>query len=115
MDVLPFLSIFHPTSSPSHSPPHKTSKNKKEEVSSGFLSSPPTLLPSHKQEVGLLKKFKLATTISTSNMMLFDPQGQIKKYDTPEDILREFFDLRLEYYTKRRWGEKSVRFVPYVS
>lgn len=36
-----------------------------------------------KQE-GLLKKFKLTTTISTSNMHLFDPKGAIKKYDTPE-------------------------------
>ncbi|KAG0474645.1 hypothetical protein HPP92_014331 [Vanilla planifolia] len=36
-----------------------------------------------KQE-GLEKKFKLTTTISTSNMHLFDPKGVIKKYDTPE-------------------------------
>ncbi|CAL5357397.1 unnamed protein product [Camellia sinensis] len=43
-----------------------------------------------KQE-GLLKKFKLTTTISTSNMHLFDPKGVIKKYETPEQILEEFF------------------------
>ena len=36
-----------------------------------------------KQE-GLLKKFRLTTTISTSNMHLFDLRGMIKKYDTPE-------------------------------
>jgi DNA topoisomerase-2 len=36
-----------------------------------------------KQE-GLLKKFKLTTTISTSNMHLFDSAGVIKKYDNPE-------------------------------
>ncbi|CAL5378205.1 unnamed protein product [Camellia sinensis] len=36
-----------------------------------------------KQE-GLLKKFKLTTTINTSNMHLFDPKGVIKKYETPE-------------------------------
>ncbi|KAI8030404.1 DNA topoisomerase 2 [Camellia lanceoleosa] len=39
-----------------------------------------------KQE-GLLKKFKLTTTISTSNMHLFDPKGVIKKYETPEQSL----------------------------
>lgn len=39
-----------------------------------------------KQE-GLLKKFKLTTTISTSNMHLFDPKGVIKKYDTPEQSM----------------------------
>ncbi|KAK6928758.1 Histidine kinase/HSP90-like ATPase [Dillenia turbinata] len=54
-----------------------------------------------KQE-GLLKKFKLTTTISTSNMHLFDPKGVIKKYDTPEQILEEFFLLRLEYYENRK-------------
>ncbi|XP_028059654.1 DNA topoisomerase 2-like [Camellia sinensis] len=54
-----------------------------------------------KQE-GLLKKFKLTTTISTSNMHLFDPKGVIKKYETPEQILEEFFHVRLEFYEKRK-------------
>lgn len=36
------------------------------------------------RQEGLLKKFKLTTTISTSNMHLFDSNGVIKKYDTPE-------------------------------
>jgi hypothetical protein len=35
-------------------------------------------------------------------MMLFDAEGKIKRYDSPEDILTEFFDLRLQYYEKRR-------------
>ncbi|KAM1369168.1 hypothetical protein ACFX2F_039790 [Malus domestica] len=54
-----------------------------------------------KQE-GLLKKFKLTTSISTSNMHLFDRKGVIKKYDTPEQILEDFFHLRLEFYEKRK-------------
>ncbi|XP_028109402.1 DNA topoisomerase 2-like isoform X2 [Camellia sinensis] len=54
-----------------------------------------------KQE-GLLKKFKLTTTISTSNMHLFDLKGVIKKYETPEQILEEFFHVRLEFYEKRK-------------
>ncbi|KAJ4969606.1 hypothetical protein NE237_002705 [Protea cynaroides] len=58
-------------------------------------------LAAAKQE-GLLKKFKLTTTISTSNMHLFDAKGVIKKYDTPEQILEEFFHLRLEIYEKRK-------------
>ncbi|KAJ6385281.1 hypothetical protein OIU77_028466 [Salix suchowensis] len=45
-----------------------------------------------KQE-GLLKKFKLTTTISTNNMHLFDSAGVIKKYDNPEQILEKFFPL----------------------
>ncbi|KAL9175513.1 hypothetical protein ABFS82_02G117600 [Erythranthe guttata] len=54
-----------------------------------------------KQE-GLLKKFKLTTTMSTSNMHLFDSKGVIKKYDSPEQILEEFFYIRLEFYEKRK-------------
>ncbi|OVA09460.1 DNA topoisomerase II [Macleaya cordata] len=54
-----------------------------------------------KQE-GLMKKFKLTTTISTSNMHLFDSKGVIKKYDNPEQILEEFFHVRLELYEKRK-------------
>ncbi|XP_038905935.1 DNA topoisomerase 2 [Benincasa hispida] len=51
---------------------------------------------------GLKKKFKLTTTVSTSNMHLFDANGVIKKYDTPEQILEEFFPLRLDFYEKRK-------------
>ncbi|KAK9154871.1 hypothetical protein Sjap_002351 [Stephania japonica] len=54
-----------------------------------------------KQE-GLMKKFRLTTSISTSNMHLFDTTGVIKKYDTPEQILEEFFHLRLQFYEKRK-------------
>ncbi|XP_062001703.1 DNA topoisomerase 2-like [Rosa rugosa] len=51
---------------------------------------------------GLHKKFRLTTLIGTTNMHLFDPKGVIKKYDTPEQILEEFFHLRLEFYEKRK-------------
>lgn len=34
--------------------------------------------------------------------MLFDAEGRIKRYDSPEEILTEFFDLRLQYYERRR-------------
>ncbi|XP_038982287.1 DNA topoisomerase 2 [Phoenix dactylifera] len=54
------------------------------------------------KEEGLERKFKLTTTISTTNMHLFDSEGVIKKYDTPEQILEDFFHLRLEFYAKRK-------------
>ncbi|KAK9070925.1 hypothetical protein SSX86_009493 [Deinandra increscens subsp. villosa] len=54
------------------------------------------------KEEGLLKKFKLTTTLNTSNMHLFDANGVIRKYDTPEQILEDFFHLRLDYYEKRK-------------
>ncbi|KAJ7542297.1 hypothetical protein O6H91_10G100200 [Diphasiastrum complanatum] len=51
---------------------------------------------------GLTKRFKLTTSLSTSNMHLFDEKGVIKKYDTPEQILEEFYHIRLELYVKRK-------------
>ncbi|GJT94580.1 DNA topoisomerase 2 isoform X2 [Tanacetum coccineum] len=54
------------------------------------------------RQEGFLKKFKLTTTLSTTNMRLFDANGVIKKYDTPEQILEDFFHLRLDFYEKRR-------------
>ena len=51
---------------------------------------------------GLHGKFKLSTTISTNNMTAFDVNGKLHKYATTTDILRVFFDQRLEYYVKRK-------------
>lgn len=35
-------------------------------------------------------------------MMLFDKDGVIRRFETPEDVLKEFYHLRLEYYVKRK-------------
>ena len=51
---------------------------------------------------GLYGKFKLQTTMSTNNMTAFDVDGKLHKYATNTDILRVFFDQRLEYYVKRK-------------
>ncbi|KAF9943264.1 DNA topoisomerase 2 [Mortierella alpina] len=51
---------------------------------------------------GLESKFKLVSSVATSNMVCFDPQGRIKKYSSPEEIVQEFYDLRLEFYRKRK-------------
>jgi len=53
-------------------------------------------------EYGLAKKFQMTKTLSTTNMHLFNSQGLIQKYDSPEEILREFYDLRIEFYGKRK-------------
>jgi len=55
-----------------------------------------------KEKGGLFGKFKLSTTISTNNMTLFDVDGKIHKYKTSVDILRFFFNHRLEFYVKRK-------------
>lgn len=51
---------------------------------------------------GLMGKFKLSTTISTKNMTLFDVDGKIHKYKASVDILRLFFNHRLDFYVKRK-------------
>ena len=53
-------------------------------------------------DAGLYNKFKLTSKISITNMMLFDHDGVIRKYDGPEDIVKEFFDVRLDLYKKRK-------------
>ena len=50
------------------------------------------------QASGLISTFKLSSRLSTNNMMLFDKNGIIKRYETPEDILREFYEIRLDFY-----------------
>ena len=35
-------------------------------------------------------------------MVLFDRHGVIRRYESAEDILEEFFELRMEFYSKRR-------------
>ncbi|KAI8393721.1 DNA topoisomerase [Radiomyces spectabilis] len=54
------------------------------------------------EDIGLLKVLKITSSISTNNIVCFDKDGKIKKYETPEQVLREFYDLRLEYYQLRK-------------
>lgn len=49
-----------------------------------------------------VKDFKLARTIRVSNMHLFHPTQGIKKYQSAEDILTDFVDIRADYYKKRK-------------
>ena len=51
---------------------------------------------------GVHKFFKLQTTFSTNSMVLFDSKGCLKRYETPEQILEEFYRVRLEFYDKRK-------------
>lgn len=50
----------------------------------------------------LEKAFKMRSSISFNNMMLFNADGKIKKYDSALDILREFADVRLSIYETRK-------------
>jgi DNA topoisomerase-2 len=50
----------------------------------------------------LVKDLKLEKTIRCSNMHLFHPTKGICKYESAEDILKDFINLRVEYYVKRK-------------
>ncbi|CAJ0586787.1 unnamed protein product, partial [Mesorhabditis spiculigera] len=51
---------------------------------------------------GLHKVMKLQTVINTSSMVLFDAAGCLRRFNTAEDICREFFDTRKEKYIERK-------------
>jgi DNA topoisomerase-2 len=53
-------------------------------------------------EEGLLEKFKLTKTITTTNLVAFNTRGQIQRYDNPEQIMEEYYHYRLEMYSKRK-------------
>ncbi len=61
------------------------------------------------------ESLQLTDTINTSNMVLFNEFGVLKKYDTVEDILNEFCIKRLDLYKKRLTGiinilEKNLKY-----
>merc|ERR550537_2020288 len=39
---------------------------------------------------------------ATTNMMLFDQEGKVKKYSSAEEILYDFADVRITYYQMRK-------------
>lgn len=49
-----------------------------------------------------LKKLNLQTKIAVTNITLVDKNNSIKKYESINDILTEFCDVRLEYYNIRK-------------
>jgi DNA topoisomerase-2 len=51
---------------------------------------------------GLEEAFKLAKTMSTTNLVAFDAQGRIHKYSSVLDIMEEFYNIRVRYYEKRK-------------
>jgi DNA topoisomerase-2 len=51
---------------------------------------------------GVFKLLKLYTTNTTSNMHLFDANDKLKKYDNVEQIIDDYFDVRLDLYQQRK-------------
>ncbi len=58
-------------------------------------------------EEGLEEKFKLSKSIATSNLVAFDAEGRISKYATVEDIMKEFYGIRIKFYEKRKVSKSA--------
>jgi DNA topoisomerase-2 len=50
----------------------------------------------------IVKKFKLQTSLSTANCVLFDAEGRIHRYARDQDIMQEWFGLRANLYVRRK-------------
>jgi len=50
------------------------------------------------------KEFKLISSKMTNinNMHLYDKRGVIKKFNNVQEIIKDFYDIRLEFYVKRK-------------
>ncbi|XP_078475411.1 DNA topoisomerase 2-alpha-like isoform X1 [Lampetra planeri] len=58
------------------------------------------------EATGLHKVFKLQSSATCNSMVLFDHMGCLRKYESVADILREFYELRIKYYSLRKeWLE----------
>jgi len=49
-----------------------------------------------------IKDLGLARSVHTSNMYLIGPNGAVKKYNSPEEILVDYMEMRLVGYKKRK-------------
>ena len=59
-------------------------------------------IDSYKNLNELEEMLKLTTTITTTNMHLFNIDNTLVKFNTVEDILNYYYDIRLDYYDKRK-------------
>jgi DNA topoisomerase-2 len=54
------------------------------------------------------KTFHLFKKYSITNMHLYGPEGHIKRYDSVEDIMRDYYKVRLEMYQKRKTHQLAI-------
>ena len=51
---------------------------------------------------GLEKMLKLTTTVSTTNMYMFNSETKLHKYESVQEIIDDFFQVRMGMYKKRK-------------
>lgn len=50
----------------------------------------------------IMKFFKLTTTMTVSNLHMYDNNNAINKYENPLEVMEQFFEVRLEAYEVRK-------------
>jgi DNA topoisomerase-2 len=53
-------------------------------------------------KTGLVKAFRLQSNMPLTNMNAFDPNTRIQKYSSPEDVINDYFPVRLGLYHDRK-------------
>lgn len=51
---------------------------------------------------GVEKMLKLATTVSTTNMHMFNAESKLHKYESVEEIIDDFYNTRIQLYQTRK-------------
>ena len=51
---------------------------------------------------GVEKMMKLTTTVSTTNMHMFNSEIKLHKYNTVDEIIEDYYGVRMETYRKRK-------------
>lgn len=54
------------------------------------------------------KQFHLYKKYSIANMHLYGPEGHIKRYDSVEEIMHDYYHVRLELYAKRKEHQLGI-------
>ena len=57
---------------------------------------------------GLEKILKLTTTVSTTNMNMFNENKQLHKYSNVEEIIDAYYDVRMTMYGKRKAAQVKI-------
>ena len=61
-----------------------------------------------------MKKMRLRTTMQTTNMVLFDKDRKLKRYQNTKQIIEEFYGLRYTKYEERKeYLMSKVKFFNY--
>lgn len=57
---------------------------------------------------GVEKHLRLTSTVTTTNMHLFDAEGKLRKYDSVQDIIEAYIPVRMASYKKRKSAQMAA-------